>query len=93
MWTELSGLCLQTGGVITAVHAIDSLVGHPWTCRFSTSALVTMIRQNPRAQEAADEAVSLAEAAVRRWNALPMGTEEAQKHQALHTALLGLGRI
>ncbi|CAL1167055.1 unnamed protein product [Cladocopium goreaui] len=32
--------------------------------------------------EAADEALSLAEAAVRRWNALPMGTEEAQKHQA-----------
>lgn len=35
-------------------------------------------------EEAADEALSLAEAAVRRWNALPMGTEEAQKHQAAH---------
>lgn len=36
------------------------------------------------AKEAADEAVSLAEAAVRRWNALPASTEEAQKHQASH---------
>lgn len=32
-------------------------------------------------KEAADEAVNLAVAAVRRWNALPMGTEEAQKSQ------------
>ena len=37
---------------------------------------------SPWPKEAADEALSLAEAAVRRWNALPTGTEEAQKHQA-----------
>jgi len=65
-----SVLFLDVFGMADDVKAEDTNAGQP---------LVEITREDA---EAADEALSLAEAAVRRWNALPMGTEEAQKHQA-----------
>ncbi|CAK9062111.1 unnamed protein product [Durusdinium trenchii] len=65
-----SVLFLDVFGMADDVKAGEETAGQP---------LVEISREEA---EAADEAVSLAEAAVRRWNALPMGTEEAQKHQA-----------